>query len=364
MRSARSRASARRRWRRWSRSASAGGPFASLEDFAARIDPRLLNRRQLESLAGGGRVRRAQARPRRRCSPRPRRSSPMPRARTTSATSGQAGLFGGNSAEAAPIRLPRDATWTLAQRMAAERDAFGFYFSAHPVDAPRHLLAAHKVRTFAELADLPHRRGRARRRDHGRRWSRSVRWRTSAKGRRYMMATLSRPLGPVRGDGRSTTSRPRALEAAAKAGACGLLDGRARPARRATKTPRVTIKRFQPLDDLAKRTRLQMTVRVPDGRDCRAPRARAGRRARRQWPAALHRAARDGRRGGDRRGPRLRARRRTRRPDRAHHGRRQRRPLASRSRRSWPWSASSHPEAVAVDEARDPVVLLLVQRSA
>ncbi len=31
-----------------------GGPFASLEDFAARIDPRLLNRRQLESLAAAG----------------------------------------------------------------------------------------------------------------------------------------------------------------------------------------------------------------------------------------------------------------------------------------------------------------------
>jgi DNA polymerase-3 subunit alpha len=29
-------------------------------------------------------------------------------------------------------------------------------------------------------------------------------------------------------------------------------------------TPRVTIKRFQPLTDLAKRTRLQMTVRVAD----------------------------------------------------------------------------------------------------
>ena len=28
--------------------------FSSLEDFAARIDPRLLNRRQLESLAGAG----------------------------------------------------------------------------------------------------------------------------------------------------------------------------------------------------------------------------------------------------------------------------------------------------------------------
>ncbi|MEP6983423.1 MAG: DNA polymerase III subunit alpha, partial [Sphingomicrobium sp.] len=31
-----------------------GGPFNSLEDFAARIDPRLLNRRQLESLAAAG----------------------------------------------------------------------------------------------------------------------------------------------------------------------------------------------------------------------------------------------------------------------------------------------------------------------
>ncbi|HEU5285558.1 MAG TPA: DNA polymerase III subunit alpha, partial [Sphingomicrobium sp.] len=32
----------------------AHGPFASLDDFAARIDPRLLNRRQIESLAGAG----------------------------------------------------------------------------------------------------------------------------------------------------------------------------------------------------------------------------------------------------------------------------------------------------------------------
>ncbi|HET9352512.1 MAG TPA: DNA polymerase III subunit alpha, partial [Sphingomicrobium sp.] len=31
-----------------------GGPFASLEDFAGRVDPSLLNRRQIESLAGAG----------------------------------------------------------------------------------------------------------------------------------------------------------------------------------------------------------------------------------------------------------------------------------------------------------------------
>ena len=77
-----------------------------------------------------------------------------------------------STAEAAPIRLPRDASWTLAQRMAAEREAFGFYFSAHPVDASRHLLAAHKVKTFAELADVRIAEGERVGATHGRRWSR------------------------------------------------------------------------------------------------------------------------------------------------------------------------------------------------
>ena len=130
-----------------------GGPFASLEDFAARIDPRLLNRRQLEGLAGAGAF----------DGVKPERAAVFAGAETILAhaasaqeqrETGQAGLFGVNSAEAAPIRLPREASWSLAQRMAAERDAFGFYFSAHPVDAAKHLLAAHKVKTFAELADV------------------------------------------------------------------------------------------------------------------------------------------------------------------------------------------------------------------
>jgi DNA polymerase-3 subunit alpha len=91
-----------------------------------------------------------------------------------------------------------------------------------------------------------------------------ARWRTSAKGRRYMMATLSDSSGQFVAtafDDEATT----ALEAAAKAGQCGLLSVEL-DRRAGDETPRVTIKRFQPLSDLAKRTRLQMTVRVPDGR--------------------------------------------------------------------------------------------------
>lgn len=237
-----------------------GGPFASLEDFAARIDPRLLNRRQIESLAAAGAF---------DCI-NPDRAAVFAAAETILAhaasaheqrTSGQAGLFAANSAEAAPIRLPRDASWTLAQRMAAEREAFGFYFSAHPVDSSRHLLAAHKVKTFTELAEVQIGEGER----VGSTMAGLVeeaRWRTSAKGRRYMMATLSDSSGQFIAtafDDEATA----ALEAAAKAGQCGLLSVEL-DRRAGDETPRVTIKRFQPLADLAKRTRLQMTVRVAD----------------------------------------------------------------------------------------------------
>ena len=151
-----------------------------IEDFAARIDPGILNRRQLESLAGAGAF----------DSLEPDRAALFAGAETILAhaasaqdqrVSGQAALFGANPEAIAPIRLKRDAPWTLAQRMAAEREAFGFYFSSHPIDAQRHLLAAHQVRRYASLAEM--------RIAEGERAGASmaglvedVRWRTSARG--------------------------------------------------------------------------------------------------------------------------------------------------------------------------------------
>ena len=239
---------------------TANGPFASLEDFAARIDPRLLNRRQLESLAGAGAF----------DSIAPDRAALFASAETILAhavsaaderSSGQAALFGGEAnAGVAPIRLPRDAAWTLAQRMAAEHGSFGFYFSAHPVDSQRHLLAAHKVRTFAELAALPAPA------DGGRSGAmiaglvEEARWRTSARGRRYLMATLSDSSGQYVAT--AFDDEPcAALEAAVKSGGCGLMTVEL-DRRPGDEVPRVTVKRFQPLDALAKRTRLLMNVRL------------------------------------------------------------------------------------------------------
>ncbi|MEO7602891.1 MAG: DNA polymerase III subunit alpha, partial [Sphingomicrobium sp.] len=237
-----------------------GGLFASLEDFAARVDPSLLNRRQLESLAGAGAF----------DSIAPDRAAVFGGAETILAhamsahdqrISGQAALFGANPAAIAPIRLNRDAPWTLAQRMAGERDSFGFYFSTHPIEAQRHLLAAHHVRRYASLGDLRIGEGeRAGAMMAG--LVEDARWRTSARGRRYMMATLSDPSGQFVATAFEDEVCA-ALEAAAKTGQCGLLTVEL-DKRPGDDLPRVTVKRFQPLGDLAKKSRLQLTVRIED----------------------------------------------------------------------------------------------------
>ena len=236
----------------------AKGPFKSLDDFAERIDPRLLNRRQIESLAAAGAF----------DSIASDRAAVFASAETILAhaasaaeqrTSGQHALFGGSVAAVAPIRLVKTEEWSLAQRMAAERDSFGFYFSSHPVESHRHLLDANRARTFAQLAEMPMpAEGRA-----GATMAALVeeaRWRVSQKGRRYLMATLSDQSGQFQASIFDDEASA-AVEAAAKAGTCGLLTVEL-DKREGDDLPRVAIKRFQPLDSLAKRTRLQMEIRI------------------------------------------------------------------------------------------------------
>jgi DNA polymerase-3 subunit alpha len=240
----------------------AKGRFKSLDDFAERVDPRLLNRRQIESLAGGGAF----------DGLNPNRSSVFAAAETILAhaasaadarESGQGGLFGGES-HVVPIRLPVAAAWTLAQRMSAEKEAFGFYFSAHPVDRYRHLAEAHGAKTYAALAALPASAEGGRTAAVMAGLVEEARWRTSAKGRRYMLATMSDSSGQfvatVFDDMASAE-----VENAAKSGVCALLHVELdrRPGEEA---PRVTVRSLQPFEALSKRTRLQLEVEV-DGPD-------------------------------------------------------------------------------------------------
>jgi DNA polymerase III subunit alpha len=239
----------------------AKGRFRDLDDFAARIDPKLLNRRQLESLAGGGAFDEIA----------PDRAAVFAAAETILAvassaadqrTSGQGGLFGEGAANVVPIRMPPAAAWSLAERMAQEKESFGFYFSAHPVDRYRHLAIAHGAKSFAELSSLPAPP------DGGRSPAvmaglvEEARWRTSARGRRYLMATMSDSSGQYVATVFDDIAAGH-VEEAARTGACALLNVELdrRPGEEA---PRVTIKSVQSFEGLSRRTRLQLEVEIAD----------------------------------------------------------------------------------------------------
>ncbi len=238
----------------------ANGPFASLDDLAARVDPRLLNKRQLETLAAAGAFDGID----------PNRAGIFATAETILAvaarlhdqrTSGQGGLFGEAEVSGDTIKLPQSARWSIADRMAQEKEAFGFYFSAHPVDRYR-MLARHAT-AFSGLGeiDIPS-GGRARATMAV--LVEDAKWRTSARGKRYMMATLSDASGQfvatcfddgVTGD----------LEAAAEKGACGLAEVEL-DRREGEEAPRVTVKRLQTFDMLAMGARmlLEVTTDTPE----------------------------------------------------------------------------------------------------
>ncbi|HEX8445606.1 MAG TPA: DNA polymerase III subunit alpha, partial [Sphingomonas sp.] len=137
---------------------------------------------------------------------------------------------------------------------------FGFYFSAHPTDRYRHLATAMGARSFAELSSYPAPA------DGGRTESRmavlveSAGWRTSAKGRRYMMATCSDAsaqfVATCFDDAVAAD-----LEGAARTGSCGFV--RVELDRKpGEETPRVTIKHIRPFEDMQDTTKLKLVVAV------------------------------------------------------------------------------------------------------
>ena len=112
-----------------------GGPFASLAEFARRVDAKALNRRALESLAKSGAF---------DCLHRNRAQMldaidmliGLSNRSSTEQAAGQNDLFGGGKAAAAAPELvlpPRD-NWLPMERLAHEFEAVGFYLSGHPLD--------------------------------------------------------------------------------------------------------------------------------------------------------------------------------------------------------------------------------------
>ncbi len=129
---------------------AANGRFASLEDLFRRMPPGAMNRRQLDSLAASGAF----------DSIDPDRAKVLANgdlllaladAVTRERASGQGGLFGGDGEDSPALRLAPAEPWTRAEQMAAERENFGFYFAAHPVERFRAVASANGARSYGSL---------------------------------------------------------------------------------------------------------------------------------------------------------------------------------------------------------------------
>jgi DNA polymerase-3 subunit alpha len=129
-----------------------GGEFESLEDVFRRMPQGAMNRRQLEGLAGAGAFDALEAN-RAKVLANADLLLSVAEAAVRERESGQHGLFGGEHHEEPSLRLADAEPWTRAEQMAAERENFGFYFAAHPIEQFRAVASANGARSFASLME-------------------------------------------------------------------------------------------------------------------------------------------------------------------------------------------------------------------
>ncbi len=131
-----------------------GGPFSSLYEFSERVDLQRVNRRVVESLIKCGAF----------DSLHPVRSQAtaaleeaMEMAQTIQKDrlSGQISMFGtfaGQQRNSEPP-LPNIPEWKHRQKLAMEKEALGFYFSGHPLDAYEKEMKAFAIVDISSIAD-------------------------------------------------------------------------------------------------------------------------------------------------------------------------------------------------------------------
>jgi DNA polymerase III subunit alpha len=128
-----------------------GGPYLSLTDFARRLDPRHLNKRQIENLARAGAFDSLHAN-RRQVFESAEAITRCAAAASAERASEQIGLFSGSTFQQPPqLHLAEVQEWPPMARLSEELEAVGFYLSAHPLDTYGAKLKRLKSIRFADL---------------------------------------------------------------------------------------------------------------------------------------------------------------------------------------------------------------------
>jgi DNA polymerase-3 subunit alpha len=237
----------------------AHGDFASLDDFAGRIDPKQLNRRQIEALAGAGAFDPVEPeRPRAYAGAEALLACANNSAHERS--TGQGGLFGGDVDLAPALQLPAAEPWTLGERMTREKEAFGFYFSAHPVEQYEAIVAARGARSYGDICANVVMTPGTRIPMMMAAMVESARPRVSQRGNRFLNLTLSDRSGQFQSSCFDEMAG-KVLEVLAGYGGCAMLNVEL-DLLEGEETPRVTVRGAQPLADIAATAALQLECRI------------------------------------------------------------------------------------------------------
>jgi DNA polymerase-3 subunit alpha len=124
--------------------------FADLADFAARVNPRAINKRVLESLTCAGAFDVFEANRARVLAAVDSVLGRAQRVHDTAAV-GQSELFGGGD-KREQIVLPQVEPWLPAERLRREYEAVGFFLSGHPLDDYAAVLKKLRVQSWAEFS--------------------------------------------------------------------------------------------------------------------------------------------------------------------------------------------------------------------
>jgi len=130
----------------------AHGWFETLDDFFTRLPKGAMNSRQLEALIAAGAFDRLEPN-RGQLAENTELLLAVADAAIRERASGQEGLFGGDDNANDAIRMKDAEDWPRAERMAKERETFGFYFSAHPIEGFRDVASANGARSYASLME-------------------------------------------------------------------------------------------------------------------------------------------------------------------------------------------------------------------
>ncbi len=124
--------------------------FKDLSDLARRINPRLVNKKTLESLIAAGALDELE-KDRARAFAAVDQILALANRSQDEASAGQGDIFG-SMGEKESLRIPPHKPWLASERLQREYDAIGFFLSGHPLDDYASILKRLKLQTYTELA--------------------------------------------------------------------------------------------------------------------------------------------------------------------------------------------------------------------